>query len=289
MNRRLIFLLLTLVVLVAGLASFLLIRQEEPDVQPGEMAASGTPGLQPTELEAPEEALQPALADTIDAGPFRVTIEASVSLPEQVSAGVPARQFQGRGFFDPATGTSEIAFDFSEVPNGFGVLGHVNEVEVIYSEGAFSAGFDRLPRLLDGANWMGFEFPVFYSVDVAGDDNGQLRELGLTDPSVGFALLEGASDLSVDVAVAADASGSKVLEYLSGKLRVEEAKLTGEVDDGIIRQLQYQLRYPPLPVEDDPVVLTVLLELVPTDSKFDVQAPAAGEILPYEEFVKNGP
>ena len=288
-RTRLILLLLVLVV-TGGVIVLLTLNDDtetSPTATPETPGVSPSPGGDPTELTAPEEDLQPALDDTVAAGPFDVTMTATVKLPDQVSEGVTDREFTGEGVFDPGSGISEITYDFSKVPNGFGVLGQVDEVDVVYEEGTYSATFDRLDRFIDGREWMGFEFPVFYSLEVVGGDNGQLRELSLTDPSVALALVEGASGLTVDVAAAADASGSPVLDYLAAKLGVEEGQLTGVLgDDGLIERLDYQLRYPPLPVDDDPAILTVSLELVPSTSEFDAKPPVAGDVLPYKQFVK---
>ena len=235
-------------------------------------------------VDEPERA-HSAVGPTVEAGPFEISIEASVSLPPDLAEGAPEREFEGEGVFDPEAGASAITFDWGTIPNGFSSLGHVDEVDVVYTGEDYLATFDGLERFTRGAEWMGFTLTAFYEPPGSASDEGQLRELAFVDPSFALDLLHGLDGTSSTLQDAAEISGSKILAFLSSELGIKEIQLQVQTDDSnVVRTLSYEIRYPPALKDNPDVTLDVEMTFEKADEA-NVAEPRRSDVLDWPDFV----
>ena len=261
--------LLTLVAAAVAAAGFFLTRDDDSPA-----AAAGSQG----------EGRDPATEAVLEGGPFAVDVEASIVMPEDLSDGVERRELLGSGTFDPASRKASIEYDLSQIPNGFGFLGSVKDVTVYYSEGSFVTTSDDLERVTGGNEWLGFRFMDFYTEPVAFSDTGQIRELGVMDPSLAVDLFA-ASDGSVADAEALEASSSETIRFLAAELEVDRVEVDATMDaEGVPSMLRYQLEYPVKPGDDSVVSITVTIDLRPTTTEL-LMEPSADEVIPYRELL----
>lgn len=226
----------------------------------------------------------------------RVTVKAN--MPPEFDEGVPSRRFKGEGTVDFAADIAAVDYDVADVPNTLGYLGHVEEgLSVVYQGSAFLVTAPVIADLLPGdLDWMSYQITDFSDPNVLGRGIGQLREIGLADPRIGFALAssgvggEPSDDgtLSIDLAEAGATVGAAVqptiLELQA--LGAQEMLFGTEVDEeGLLRSYSYELTYPPAGPGGAETELSVTVDITEAADDEAVEVPPEAAVQPYLEYL----
>lgn len=173
--KRWILLLIALVLLVAGVAGAYVWTNSESSPSAG----NGGAELYAPLLEARESLLS---------APRDVELELSIDIPKGSESDNPDHQeISAEGSVDFAGSEAELVYDFNDLANAAGFLGHFDTMEVIYADGV---GY--LDVFIDGPPWVSIE-----PSDASNGDVSRLRELMLTTPMVLPGLLEASATASM--------------------------------------------------------------------------------------------
>ena len=263
--------------------------------------SSGTPAPQAVAVEQ-------VLTDTKAAGDVRLLIDVEAEMPPDFDDGQPERSFEGRGFMDWDSDLAGVTYQMSDVPNAAGYFGDVGKkMSVFYLKGGFLASFPLLVRALGGqGDWFHYELRDFVSPKIRRLGIGQLREIGLSDPRLGLALLQGLPDelsggfyspveetsasnyaLTSDVAAAAaeadDFLGPQFDALLD--LGLNQVKMELALDPlERVRRLTYELTYPPAD-GSPPARLFVTLNLLKFGLEGGLTPPPEERVLDYSDYL----
>lgn len=258
--------------------------------------------------KAGASSLAEAIAATADAGTATVAIELEARMPPSLDDGIPVRPIEGSGSMAADRSVASLTYELSDVPNSAGFLGHVDgELEVVYSDNQMLISFPILRDILPEATpWMSYELSFLSLKSTMKHGIGQLRELALSDPRLGIALLQGAED-PAGPAGDADAEGA-VTEYklavapgdaadavpefaprlaeMEQGLKIDNIPMTVLLDDQRrIRELEYELVYPAKKGRGK-VRLTVTTVLSAFGGDVEPEAPGEDEVVSYEEYLR---
>ena len=291
-KKRLIRLGLVLLVLLAGAAYYGLVLSDPSWFE----VVTGEDGPPPTELD-PDE----ALAATADAGIAEVEIAVTAKMPKEINDGFPRRSFSGEGGLDLGSSLASASYSMEDVPNSAGYMGHVSgDLEVVYSGSGFTATFPEMAEVLgDDADWMSYDFDALTNPRAVQLGIGQLREVGLSDPRLAMALLNGAEeategasgsgvftteiDLDAAVDATADTELGETLTLLRDRLRVSIAEAEVELDgEGRITGVDYSLAYP---AAGDEVSVELQLDVTGFEGA-PIEEPAEDVVLSYAEYLE---
>ena len=263
---------------------------------------AGTAPAAPASLEVGD-----VVASTVGGGDVRIRMRVKARMPEEFDDGVPSRRFTGEGILDQSLDAAGITYRLDSVPNAAGYFGHApGKTSVFYARDGFILSFPMLAQALGGSvDWLSYEVDDFSDPDVLSLGIGQLREIGLADPRLGLALLQGATgelapgpvvtadtppvyDFSADVGRASKAVGG-VLTVPFGALEdlgVKTTDMSLTVDDEQrVLSLQYSLAYPPAPNSKD-VRMRVQMDFSEYGLDGDLSLPSPETVVDYEEYLK---
>lgn len=274
--------------------------------------ASPSPTVTVNELTATPSAapvsVQQVINDTQAAGDARLSIRVEAKMPADFDDGQPLRSFSGRGFWDAETEVGGLNYRMDGVPNAAGYFGHAEgRVSVFYIDDGFLLSFPVLAEALPGAeDWFRYELSDFAVPQIRRLGIGQLREVGLSDPRVALALLEGLPDLleggrykaveetaatvfevQADVAAVSDSAPPSVKAQVQGllDLGVEQVEMELALDPlERIRRIRYQLSYAPAP-GSKPVRLSVSVDLLEFGLEGGLTPPPARQIADYSDYI----
>lgn len=207
-------------------------------------------------------------------GVAELDLTVTAKMPPDFDDGVPSREFVGDGVADFSDNLASVDFALGEVPNSAGYFGHVEgDLSVVYQDERFIITFPLMADVLDGElDWMSYELSDFLAPDVLDRGIGQLREVGLADPRLGFALVsaglrddpEAEGEVLVDITQPSDVVGPELQPVIQElrNLGVTQVDLAMEVDeDGLLESYSYDLAYPPNGVGGPKARLSVTVEI----------------------------
>ena len=247
------------------------------------------------------------VASTVGGGDVRIRMSVKARMPQEFDDGVPSRRFVGEGILDQSLDVAGITYRLDSVPNAAGYFGHApGKTSVFYARDSFILSFPVLAKALGGSvDWLSYEVDDFFDREVLRLGIGQLREIGLADPRLGLALLQGATgelapgpvvtadtppvyDFSADVGKAARAMGDvltvpfQTLADLG--VRTTDMSLTVDDEQRVV-SLQYSLAYPPASKAKD-VRMHVQMEFSEYGLDGDLSLPPPDTVVEYEEYLK---
>ena len=276
----------------------LLIAGCEAEPSPGAGSTSPDASSSP----APGLRLDDVISSTAAGGDARVEVTVRTKMPEDFDDGVPRRRFAGEGFLDRTQDVAGITYRLGPVPNAAGYFGQADgKTAVYYTEDAFLLSFPVLAEALAGpADWFRYELDDFSIPRIRKLGIGQLREIGLADPRLALALLQGGPEelpgaagtsgpysFSTDVALAAGASGHGLdIPFAAlADLGVSSVEMTLSLDEEQrVKQLDYTMSYPPAPGSGR-VDLRVQIGFARYGLKGQLDLPAVPTIAHYEEYL----
>lgn len=231
------------------------------------------------------------------AGVAEVRVSLNVEMPPEFDDGVPAREFEGEGLADFAGNLAEVEYGMGEVPNSAGFFGHVDgDLTVVYEGSRFVLTFPIMADVLEGdLEWMSYRLSDFSHPKILAAGIGQLREIGLADPRIGFALassgLGGEPDangrLPIDLAQAqaeVAPEAQRALQELQG-LGVQQVLLGIEVDEeGLLRAYSYELAYPPGGSGGRDAQVSITVEITETGADGSVEVPPEPAVESYLDY-----
>ena len=250
--------------------------------------------------------LDDVISATDAGGDAKVALSVEARMPEAFDDGVPRRRFAGEGFLDRSQNLAGITYRLSGVPNAAGYFGQADgKTSVYYTEDAFVLSFAVMAKALDGpADWFRYELDDFSVPSIRKLGIGQLREIGLADPRLALALLEGGPD-ELPVASAATEDGSAEYRFSSdtvsaagapghgldilfaalAELGVTSVDLTLSLDEEQrVHRLGYAMSYRPEPGAGM-VDLHVQIEFLKYGLEGQLGLPPTRAIAHYEEYL----
>lgn len=257
--------------------------------------------------EASGEVLVDAYAKTREAGDARVLVEVSAQMPEDFDDGVPRRSFDGKGVMVDDGKIAAVIYDWSDVPNGAGFLGHARRLTVVFGTGGFTVSFAALRRAVTPALWVNYELDDFSSPKAIELGIGQLRELGMSDPLLALAYLQGADD-EIEELGTESIRGTRTtrfrarldlaaaFERLSGPLKSSGPSITQQLritdlpadvwvdGEGVVRKMGFTQSYAPAPGSEK-VTIRVTVEFYDFGIDADVRVPPEKEVIAYDEYL----
>lgn len=255
----------------------------------------------PTAAASSEAARATAAAAraTAEEGVADVTVSVRAKMPPDFDDGLPRREIEGDGQADFAGNVASVEYAMGEVPNSAGFFGHVaGDLSVVYEGPRFIVTFPLMADVLQGdLDWMSYQVSDFSHPKILAAGIGQLREIGLADPRLGFALASsgvgGEPDpeggLPIDLAQAQSEIVPEVQPVLQElqALGVEQVVLLTEVDEeGFLRSYSYDLSYPPGGSGGRQARVTVNVEIGETGLQDDIDVPPDAAIQSYREYSK---
>ena len=280
----------------------LLIAGCEAERSPG----AGSPSVDASSSPPPGVRLDDVISATAAGGDARVELSVRTKMPQDFDDGVPRRRFAGEGFLDRNQDVAGITYRLSSVPNAAGYFGQADgKTSVFYTEDAFLLSFPVLAEALAGpADWFRYELDDFSVPSIRKLGIGQLREIGLADPRLALALLEGGPEelpaaaaategdspqyrFTSDVAAAAGetGNGSDIPFAALAELGVGSVEMTLSLDDERrVQSVGYTMSYPPAP-GSGMVTLDVRIGFVKYGLKGRLDLPPVPTIAHYEEYL----
>lgn len=286
-SRWFLLVALLLVVVIATAVLWWMQRPVDDEQPAGTSTASDT-------ATATAEAAQA----TAEQGTAELRVSLSVRMPPDFDDGVPRREIEGEGLADFGGNLASLDYGMGDVPNSAGFFGHVEgDLSVVYEGQRFIITFPLMAEVLEGElDWMSYNLSDFADPVAQGAGIGQLREIGLADPRLGFALASsgvgGEPDLEgrlpIDLAQASAAVESEIQPAVKAlqELGLEHVLLTTEVDEaGLLRGFSYDLAYPPRGAGGRNVRLSVVVEITETGIEESVEIPPEPAVQPYLEYL----
>ena len=171
MNRRTLVLLVLVLLVAGGTAAYLYATRDV-----GPVTVVGPDG---EEIDVSGALLD--ARDALLATPHDVELELAVDIPKDSESDNPDHQeISADGSIDFEARNAELVYDFNELANAGGFLGHFDTMDVLYVE---STGY--LDVFVDGPPWVSIEPGDAFENSIA-----RLRELMLTTPMILPGLLE---------------------------------------------------------------------------------------------------
>ena len=280
---------------------------EDGSVATDDPAENGeTPG--DDETDEAESPFADALAATEEAGEGEVETLLKIRMPKTLDDGVPRRQISGEGVVATDLSEAQVDYEMSEVPNSAGFFGHVDgDLAVGYAEEDMLITFDLLDEnvLKNDGSWISYELPFLSTEYMFKLGIGQLRELFLSDPRVGLALLEGVEDrgepsgegdvdgaavteyeVEADTKAAAEAvpALAPILKEMRRNLELSSIPMVVSVDENDqIRRLDYQMVFP-AKKGSGKVRLNVRHDLTEFGVEQGPELPPADEVVTYQDY-----
>ena len=274
----------------------------------GSVSPAGSTPSPGADLETVQEA-------TRGAGDAKVRVDVQAHMPEDFDDGVPDRAFSGTGFLDQDRTLAGVEFEMSKIPNSAGYFGHVDgRLSVFYSESEFVLSFPQMAETLPGPlDWLSYDLELMADPEAQKLGIGQLREIGLSDPRLGLALLRGADALQegpppstpmaatptsmptptgrvykavADVAAAMQASGPELEPVLAGlqALGVTSVDVGVTVDDeDRLETIGYTLSYAPKP-GSEPVEVRITHSFLRYGLEGGLNAPTGRSVSSFREY-----
>ena len=210
--------IIALVLIVAGGSYYLLVLRD--DLFGGGSTETPTDGATSPIEDSP---LQDAIARTADAGIVDAESSVRLNAPSELNSGSMRRRFSGEGVLDMQGSLAAVDYDMGNVANAAGFFGHTEEMSVVYTDSSFAVTFAEMATVLpDEFEWMSYDLEMLSDPRAEAAGIGQLREIGLSDPRLGFALLHGAVDEGQPIE-AEDAGAEPTDEHFSTEADVERA------------------------------------------------------------------
>ena len=265
--------------------------------------------------EAP--AVSDVLGATVGGGDAKLRVAVQTHMPPDFDDGIPDRAFVGEGFLDRDRNLAGINYEMSDVPNSAGYFGQVDgEMNVFYSGSEWIVSFALMTSALPGRlDWLSYDLEVMADPAAQELGIGQLREVGLADPRLGLALLEGAESLEAggyvpspvatttpvtpssspagpayravaDVARAAETAHAALRPLLEGlaDLAITQVELGVMLDaDGRVGSLTYGLTYPPKE-GSEPVQIQVTHEFLKYGLTGGLNPPTGRSVASFREY-----
>lgn len=298
--------LVLILLLAAGAGAYWYLSETAED---GSVATEDPAGDGETpEDDETESPFVDALAATEEAGDGEVETLLKIRMPKTLDDGVPRRQISGEGVLATDLSEARIDYEMSKVPNSAGFFGHVDgDLATGYAEDDMLITFDLLDKnvLKDDGSWISYELPFLSTEYMFSIGIGQLRELFLSDPRVGLALLEGVEERG-DVSGEAQINGVAVTEYeveadakaaaetvpelspifkeMHRNLELSSIPMVVSVDENDrIRRLDYEMVFP-AKKGSGKVRLNIRHDLTEFGVEAGPELPPADEVVTYEDY-----
>lgn len=238
---------------------------------------------------------------TAEQGAAELSLSLSVRMPPDFDDGVPMREIEGEGAADFERNLASVDYAMGDVPNSAGFFGHVEgDLSVVYQGPRFILTFPLMADVLEGdLDWMSYNLSDFADPVAQGAGIGQLREIGLADPRLGFALASsgvgGEPDadggIPIDLGQASGAVEPEAQPAIQAlqELGLQEIVLVAEVDsEGLLRSYSYELAYSPRGPETGgrKVRLSVTVELTEVGVEETIEVPPEPAVQSYLEYLE---
>ncbi len=238
-------------------------------------------------------------ADMLRQGVAQVRVTLKAEMPPDFDDGIPEREIAGEGLADFERNLASVEYAVDDVPNSAGFFGHVDgDLSVVYEGSRFLATFPLMADVLEGElDWMSYQLSDFSHPTVLDKGIGQLREIGLSDPRLGFALISStpeattdpAPQVSVDLAQAAGAVDPDLRPTLEELQDLGVQRLifaTTEDTEGVLTSYSYELTYPPDGTGGGAEAeVSVTVEITDTGVQEAIEVPPETSIQSYREYL----
>lgn len=300
-----------LVLLAVGGAGFWYLTAEDSPGEDTSSAASPSPEDVAAEVDS---ALQEALDASEEAGAAAVKTRLDAKMPKSLDDGLPERRIKGEGVVAADRAAATMDYKMSKIPNSAGFFGHVDgELAVAYSGAEMMISFPLLEGVLakepEPGTWLSWDLEFLSTEYLLDLGVGQLRELALSDPRLGLALLTGVEE--AEEPTEGEVGGTPVSQYevQAGTLEAGDAvpelepiftemweglamrriPMTVSVDEeGRIRRLEYRLVYPEKRAPILKGTRNVRLDVRHNFTEFGVEdepeLPPEDEVVTHEEY-----
>lgn len=289
MSRARVFLVVGLVVLLslAGGAWWLTSRPADVSVVSGPSDAA--------------LATAAAAEATAGEGVAAISLEVTAEMPPDLDDGIPSRDIAGEGLANFEESLASVDYGMDDVPNSAGFFGHVSgDMSVVYEGSSFLVTFPVMADVLEGdLDWLSYQVSDFSNPRVLGAGIGQLREIGLADPRLGFALASSGAGgepdpegrLPIDLRRASDEVEPDIRPTIAAlqELGVQQVLLATEVDeDGFLNAFSYELAYSPRGPATGArqVKISVSVQITETGVEEAVEVPPEPAVQPYLEYLE---
>ncbi|MGH2756469.1 MAG: hypothetical protein ACRDI3_01630 [Actinomycetota bacterium] len=260
------------VLLVGGLAAFLLLRDSEQTIDPDTAARMARNA-----------------GDELESSTVDVSIAISLISPDPVGP----QTFSARGTVDFQRGAAALTYDFEELINAGGAFGHLDEFEVIFD------GDLVYIRVFEGDKpWVSFRPP-----ELAGRDTERLREVVLASPLVVPDYLRGVRDLTgVEKGATTVIGGTVVPSILTGPqsdstvqlqkllkgLEAEVVSVTAELREGTATRVTHEFPFPIAAGAEEDVLARVVIDIEPSEGA-EIVAPGDAETRRFKSLFDRTP
>lgn len=211
--------------------------------------------------------------------PYEMQINLSVRVPKGTEPdNQPLQKIDAVGLADLSSSQGDFTYDFNDVVNAAGYLGHIDEMQVLYSDDSvYFEVFAEQPA------WLRAE-----PEDVNEDQNGRLREILLTNPltiasylEVEFSLRETSDGLSLAVAPesladAMDPMAAEVGAFLD-KRGVDEIEVELTAGENGPEVIIVSFTYDGLEGLDIPMAIVATYELTPASAP-ELEIPTGDDL-----------
>ena len=268
MTRRALYLLLLVLLVAGGTVAYLFLTRDS--------ATTTVVGPDGESIEASGPLLE--ARDALLAGPHDVEFELAVDIPKNSESDNPDHQeISAEGSVDFEARNAELVYDFHDLANAAGFLGHFDTMEVLFSEGT---GY--LDIFQSGPNWVSIE-----PGDASEDSVSRLRDLMLTTPMILPGLLEASAtspsgtgdELSREVDPATlSASEDELTAGLGAAfedLEVDSILVETTLEDSGPAEVVVSFQYK---AQEGTNTVQASYALAPTDEEVSVEAPDDSEV-----------
>lgn len=226
------------------------------------------------------------LYDNLVASPHSLALDLAVEVPEGSESDNPGKQvIEAEGSFDFVSGAGDVTYDFKELNNAAGFLGHFETLEALFTEKEI-----YLEIFKSGPPWMRFR-----PEDIGTGDVLRLREIFMTAPYMLPALLDvpgteeeedaGRWTRSVDVAALADSEDP----FAAAAGEVLEGWNTDTVELRVVQvgsaPLQMILSFVHAPSGSGEITVNATYELSPEDEVPEVDPPTGDDVRDLSDFL----
>lgn len=260
MLRRFLWLAAVVVLLALAATVFLIVRQPSSPVEAARSTLLGTP--------------------------FRIELTLAVDIPKGSESDNPDHQeIDATGVVDLAAGTGEMTYDFNELNNSAGFLGHFDSMDMILTDDSI-----YIDVFVDGPAWL-----RIVPEDIGTGDVARLHDMLLTNPLTLPAYLEveaidhQASDteirrtVSPESLASADDAFAAAVGATFEEWDVEAIDVTVTLGGAVPEEVVLSFSYAPGGV-GKAIDVTATYELSPQDASPDVVLPADDDVREYADI-----